>query len=141
MCNNFSMRKPELDYAFLASYAAIRDGSLTALDASFTVMAFQRMGSIVHFSLAGRIRADEQAQSVPMKVELFMPGDPIPVRASIDIDLSTEGAARYDGKLGLLFALQFDAPVTAEGLCQVRILIDNEEARVLKFDARLEPHK
>lgn len=76
-----------------------------------------------------------------MRVELFMPGDPIPVRASIDIDLSTEGAAHYDGKLGLLFALQFDAPVTAEGLCQVRILIDNEEARVLKFDARLEPHK
>lgn len=126
------MRVPELDYAFLAGYAVIRGGSLTVLDASFTALRVPRSQHKIEFCLAGRIRADAQAKSVPLRVEVVLPGD-VAV-AGVDTVLPTRGAARYEGKAGVLFAFRFALPVAGAGLHSVRVFVDDTLARVLKFD-------
>lgn len=131
------MRTPELDYAFLASYAAIRGGSLTALDASFTSMRIPQTQSKIEFSLAGRIRADAQAKTVPLRIEIYLPED-LAV-AAVDTELPTTDAVRYDNKAGVMFAFRFSLPTIKTGLYIVRVFIDEQVARELKFDLIREP--
>ncbi len=131
------MRKPELDYAFLASYAVIRGGSLTALDASFTSMRVSKKQRQIEFSLAGRIRADAKAQTIPLRIEVALPGGQ--AIAAADVDLPTKNAAHYDGKTGVLFSFRFNLPVVNEGLYVIHVLVDGEKSRVLKFNLVLEP--
>ncbi len=126
------MRKPELDYAFLAGYAAIRNGSLTALDASFTEMRVPQTQQKIEFSLAGRIRADAQAQAVPLRIEVVLPGDY--AVAVVDVALPTSNAVRYDGKAGVMFSFRFNLPAVNLGLHVIRVSVDGGTPRELKFD-------
>ena len=49
----------ELDYAFLADYATISEGRLTAVGASFTHVFVPQLPVEISFAVAGRLRVRE----------------------------------------------------------------------------------
>ncbi|SKQ12498.1 DUF6941 family protein [Mycobacteroides abscessus] len=121
----------QLDYAFLAEHAAIQEGKLTVVGASFTKAIG---GTFLFFYVAGRIRADEGHEPFELSIEMVPPGDEPEVRWATS--LSEGGAhARYDNKVAYLFALRTAAKVETKGLYHVNISLDGLLVRHLAFEA------
>lgn len=127
----------ELDYAYLADYAAVQDGKLSAIGASFTHVVAGAIPTGMSVGIAGRIRTSDHMRTAALTVRITAPDD------TFDLELSGVVAAADavrpygDGKLGLLFALNAQVPVLAEGLYTFDIEVDGKHARRLAFDVEM----
>jgi hypothetical protein len=122
----------ELDYAFLAEFAQITDGKLTAVNASF-VDVKTPLPAMFQFAVAGRVRAPADVQSAELVITLINPDDSNTF--ALNAELFTAGHTVYAGRVGMLFALRMAIPISMHGLYRVRIDLDGEEARRLAFEA------
>ena len=65
----------ELDYAFLADFATIQDGTLTVVGASFTRMVVTEYPTFALLGVAGRIRCDEpDRNTINVTLRITSPG-------------------------------------------------------------------
>lgn len=126
----------ELDFAFLADYAAIQNGKLTAVGASFTHVRAATLPAMQTFSLAGRVRAQEDTPPIALGVAVTGSGGSYELELASVLRRQPEMLA-YDGKVGLLFAVTMNLPLLAEGLYVVRIRLDGEDVRRLAFEVEL----
>ncbi len=121
----------ELDYAYLAEFAQLIDGKLTAVNASFIDVKTAVPGHF-QFAVAGRVRAPADADQIRLTVKLVSPDG---ITFAWNAELTPEGLPVYDGKVGILFAVRLGIPITRHGLFVVTIDVDDEEARRLAFEA------
>ncbi len=121
----------ELDYAYLAEFAQIIDGKLTAVNASFLDVKTP-VPAHFQFAVAGRVRTSADTEQVRLAVKLVSTDSATFVW---NAELSPEGLPVYDGKVGILFAVRVGIPLTKHGLFVVTIDVDDEEVRRLAFEA------
>jgi len=121
----------ELDYAYLADYATVENGKLTAVGASFTLLQVPTLPYNRTIAIAGRIRAPESTTHVPVQLIIAAPHQEWEL--SLGAEIVTDGSLPYDGKIGVLFAAVAAVTLTETGLYVVNIEIDGALARTLKF--------
>jgi len=126
----------ELDFAFLADYAAIQNGKLTAVGASFTHVRAATLPAMQTLSVAGRVRAREDTPPIALGVAVTGPGGSYELELASVLRRQPDMLA-YDGKVGLLFAVTMNLPLLTEGLYVVRIRLDGEDVRRLAFEVEL----
>lgn len=80
----------ELDYAFLADFATIQDGTLTVVGASFTRMVVTEYPTFALLGVAGRIRCDEpDRNTINVTLRITSPGaEPTTIEAVNALDAS-----------------------------------------------------
>lgn len=126
----------ELDYAFIADYAAVIEGKLTAVGASYTHVRALSLPALHSLSVAGRVRSRVGDDPVRLEVKINPPGgDEFVIAALLDHD----GTARPygDNRIGLLFAANVAIPLLEPGLCVVTIGLDDDPVRRLAFSCEL----
>ena len=124
----------DLDYAFLADYAHIEGGKLSALGASYTHAEIGGLEGQWITSVAGRVRTTVDAPPVELSLRIVAPGSVYEVNYS-DVLRVGEAARPYgDGTVGILFAATVILPIVATGLYEVFVSIDGVESRRLAFD-------
>lgn len=123
----------ELDYAYLAEFAKVSDGLLTAVGASFTHVGVAEFGLPFMLHVAGRVRGSMKDQ-LSLAVTLESPGSRYTIRGGGD--LSTEGARPYKGdRVGILFAISMPVVLTDPGIYTVRLAVNDTAPRTLRFEA------
>lgn len=127
----------ELDYAFLADYAAIQESKLTAVGASFTRMMVREMPGQVMLSVAGRVRVSTDIDELNLAVRATAPDQTYQLDGTLTISDLKHLAEYGEGKRGAMFALQFNLPLTTFGtyVIEVDILETEGVDRILKFEA------
>jgi hypothetical protein len=122
----------ELDYAFVADYAKVELGKLTAVGASYIEVRPPAFPAPHFLSIAGRIRAPEDTEAIGLTIRINPPGN---LNVVIDGSIVTTGpeTVRYDGKLAVLFTASASIMLTAEGLCEIFIDVDKVQQRRLAF--------
>lgn len=124
----------ELDYAFLADYAAVQAGKLTVIGASFTHVTLSSIPASIPLHVAGRIRAAEGERDIKLGIRVEAPGDGLKIEFDGTVNPGPD-VLPYDGKVGLLFALNIQLPVQSEGLYQVFVSV-GDKTRRLAFEAK-----
>lgn len=138
MCDDRQMTLPDLDYAYLAEFASVQEGRLTAVGASFTYYRVPALPVIMSFAVAGRVRAAAGSGPVDLGLALLWPGMEAEVR--IDMPLDTFPAERpYQDKVGRMFAATMQVPISEAGLVKVRVFIEGSVVRELAFEAEVGP--
>ena len=123
----------ELDYAFLAEYSKVDEGKLTAIGASYTHVRFNQLPATHFLSIAGRIRT-KISERPNLAIRAVSPENRFEIKFEVPIEeLST--ARAYNGFAGILFAVNGPIPVFEMGLYEVKIELDGEVVRTLKFEA------
>ena len=123
----------ELDYAFLADYAAVEDGKLSAIGASFTRVVVPGFPTQLRLHVAGRVRTEVSDWGCDLQVTVTAPDGSFQLEGSLA--LQAEDAVPYrDDLVGLLFAVGMELPLQAPGLCEVRLQLDGEQVRMLRFE-------
>lgn len=123
----------ELDYAFLADFASIQEGRLTAVGGSFTHMDVPMLPTRVEFSLAARVRVLEEEEPVELEVRISAP------QSNSNLSVTGQVAAGpharvYDGKKGILVTFKAELLITYEELVTVDVVVNGQHARRLAFD-------
>lgn len=123
--------KVELDYAYLAEFAQVSNGKITAVGASFTHVSASTFPLHFAVSVAGRIRANKEIETVSLSIEV----SPESGEYKVDFDglLSTSGSRPYGDKIGILFALTTQVFVPRPGVYEFKISLEGTSARDLKF--------
>ena len=125
----------ELDYAFLAEYAKVEDGKLTAIGASYTHVRFNQIPASHFLAVAGRIRITIN-ENPNLAVRVTSPQDKFEIKLDVPIqDLSL--VRTYNGYAGILFAVNGPIPVFEPGLYEVKIELNGLVVRTLKFEAEI----
>ncbi|MGW4365377.1 DUF6941 family protein [Nocardia takedensis] len=125
----------ELDYAFVADYATVESGKLTAVGASYTQVSVASFPATHSLALGGRVRAAGGTQQVDLQVAVRPPADGPAV--VINGTLTPNGdTAVYEDKIGIVFAVVTILHITGPGLVEVFIDIDGERQRRLAFNVR-----
>lgn len=123
----------ELDYAYLADFAKVEAGKLTAVGASYTHLRVPAMPAPHLVCVGGRVRLSEDIPSVELGISVQAPDEAW--RIDIGGTLAAEaGTIPYDGKKGLLFAAQIQIAITTAGIYAVELTLNGEHARTLKFN-------
>ena len=123
----------ELDYAFLADYAVVEAGKLSAMGASFTEVVVPAFPTGLRLHVAGRVRAQTSEDDIELLVSVTSPDGTFQLEGALALE--TEGAVPYrDDLIGLLFAVGMELPLQGPGLCEVVLSLDGEQARILRFD-------
>ena len=122
----------ELDYAFLADYATVHNGTLTAVGASFCELP-GRLPFRKDITVAGRVRARRDTANFHIAVEFETPGEGPVFETSGDVTPEMIDQ-QYADKVGLLFAVRQELRFTDAGICVVRVSLDGALARTLKFE-------
>lgn len=126
----------ELDYAYLADYARIQEGTITAVGASFTHMFTSRFPTQADVALAGRVRVVAGEKDPELEI----------VVASVknDVTMTVTGVIApgpqtfvYDGKQGILFTLNIVVPMSEPDLVTVDVMLNGEKVRRLAFEMLL----
>lgn len=129
--------EPELDYAFLADWAEVRDGKLDVLGASYTSLDVSILPWTHDLYIAGRLRVPDDVDVVPLDVTVVAPDQRY--RLTLGTELERDDSFEpYRGRVGFLFAVQLPLPIALEGLYGVRLVLGGELVRVLAFDVRLQ---
>jgi hypothetical protein len=123
----------ELDYAFLAEFAQITNGNLTAVNASFIDIKTP-VPSVFLLAVAGRVRAPADVDEVNVTITFTPPGESGP-NIIWQLNLAAKGNPVYDNKVGILFTVRAAVPIPTHGLYLFTIEIDGEEVRTLRFEA------
>jgi hypothetical protein len=126
----------ELDYAYLADYAQIENGKISALGASYTHAHVQSLPVTWMTTVVGRIRATEGEGPVPISIKITPPNDAFEINVAGALQPGP-GVRPYAGKVGLLFTFTAQMPLTVEGLYEVLIFINEEQVRRLAFSVEL----
>ena len=126
----------EFDYAFLADFAQVSDGKLTAVGGSFTFVRAAELPMGLRTAIAGRLRVPVTADSVAVKVQIVPPDRQYDLAIEGQIVPGGERAAYRDGLQGILFALNFEIPIPVAGLYEVLLEVDGLRVRRLAFEAR-----
>lgn len=125
----------ELDYAFLAEYAKVEGGTLSALGASYTQIAVARLPSQHLLYVAGRVRAP-LGENPDLSLTIKSPQGRFELSISFGApDLSD--VRPYDGKVGVLFAANVPIPLIDTGLYQVLLHLDGQQVRRLAFEVEV----
>lgn len=129
----------ELDYAFLADYATVDGGKLTAVGASFTRLRVVETPTVAVFAIAGRIRTDDEGRDeVGITLRVTSPGEAgMTVEATNVLDAREDSVPPYRGRRrGLVFSVQVSLPVLEAGLYKVEVDLEDTERvdRELYFD-------
>lgn len=123
----------ELDYAYLADYAQVEGGKISALGASYTHAVVDELPAGWLTTVVGRVRIAEDEAPVSLRIEVAPPGNMLRLRTENTLDRAA-GVRPYDGKVGLLFAATLQLPITASGLCTFDIYVNESHARRLAFE-------
>jgi hypothetical protein len=123
----------ELDYAFLAEFAQITNGNLTAVNASF-IDVKTAVPTVFPLAVAGRVRAPADTDEVRLTITFASPDENGP-KITWQLNLPAEGNPVYDNKVGILFTVRAAVPIPKHGLYVFTIEIDGEEVRTLRFEA------
>lgn len=123
----------ELDYAYLAEFAQITNGNLTAVNASFIDIKTP-VPSVFPLAVAGRVRAPADVDEVRLTIKFAPPGENGP-NITWQLTLATKGNPVYNNKVGILFAVRAAVPIPTHGLYVFTIEIDGTKARTLAFEA------
>lgn len=131
----------DLDYAFLADYATIQNGTLTAVGASLTRLDVDPLPTVAMLSVAGRLRCDEpERNSISMSLRIIAPGnDGTAIEATSLLDASEVTHSPYRGhRRGIVFAVQVSLPLLVPGTYRVEVDLEetDEIDRVLYFEVR-----
>jgi hypothetical protein len=123
----------ELDYAFVADYATVTGGKLTAVGASYTYVLAASLPGMHQLAIAGRVRATLD-EKVHLAVRIKAPNDAYEIR--VEGELQRDDSARpYGGdKVGLLWSANVPISLPTEGLYEVFIDLDGKQVRRLAFD-------
>jgi hypothetical protein len=122
----------ELDYAFIAEFAKVENGKLTAVGASYIDVRPGILPTQQLLAVAGRVRAPEDVEVIGLRIRINPPGNAMNIIVTGELRPGPE-TVRYDGKLGVLFALSAPVTLTTEGLCEIFIDVDEVEQRRLAF--------
>jgi len=122
----------ELDYVFLADYATVQDGKLTAVGASFMELRAP-LPFVRAITVAGRIRTAQESADIELSAEFEAPGNSPVFRSSTTLSHAISGQ-RYADKIGILFVVTQQLRFTEAGLCAVKLRLDGEDVRTLKFE-------
>jgi hypothetical protein len=130
-------RPPELDYAFLASWAGIQaDGTLTAVGMSFLRV---RQAPLTAMAVGGRIRFFIDSEPVPLAIRIAAPNAPA-VEIVDEIAPSDDEATRYGGdRQQLLFVLNTHVQTAQLGKYDVQISLNDKVVRTLSFEVVAQP--
>jgi hypothetical protein len=125
----------ELDYAFIAEFAKVEGGKLTAIGASYISVSPPFFPAVHLLAIAGRVRAPEGTPGVDIEIGITLPkpGPGVSISATVGPD---ENAEVYDGKIGILFAASTMVPLPGPGLVEVNLKVDGSHARRLAFEVR-----
>lgn len=123
----------ELDYAFLADYATVEGGRLTAVGASFTNFYVPAFPVNTEFCLAARIRVDEHEGDPELEVTIQASRSNQNVQVTGAVSPGP-GTIVYDGKQGILVSLKAGVMVAYPELVTVDIKLNGEHARRLAFE-------
>ena len=123
----------ELDYAYLAEYAKAENGTLTAINASFTQAAFDSFPAHMAIGVAGRVRRQEHEPDPTVQIEIKTPGNDSSLRLTFELSSQVD-AVVYDGKVANVFAV--NGPIVSQepGLVEVLISINDKQVRRLAFE-------
>lgn len=121
----------ELDYAFIAEYAKVEAGKLTAVGAGYLDIRPPTLPAQHILFIAGRIRAPEDTESIALTIRINPPGN---VNIVLDgtITVGPE-EPRYDGKVAVMFAASAAIPLPSAGLCEIFVDVDGKQERRLAF--------
>jgi hypothetical protein len=130
-------RPPELDYAFLASWAGIQaDGTLTAVGMSFLRV---RQVTATPLAIAGRIRLFKSSQPAPLAIRIATPSG-LAIEILNEVAPSDNEATRYgDDRQQLLFVLNTQVQTADLGKYDVQISLNGELVRTLSFEVVAQP--
>lgn len=123
----------ELDYAYLADYATVAEGKITAVGASFTHMSVEEFPFLAQFAIAGRIRIkeDEEAPELAVSIRAEKNQQNMEVSGQAPHNLD---AIVYDGKIGILFTMDVAMELKAPELVNVDVSVNGEQVRSLAFE-------
>lgn len=126
----------ELDYAFLADYAVVQEGKLTAVGASFTKIRTPTVPAQMPLSVAGRIRTSLDVTTVGISLKVTPPDGAYHLDAHMALEQSVGAQAYAKNKAGVLFSVQLNLPITSFGLYVVSLDLEGspDVDRVLKFE-------
>ncbi|MGA8245722.1 MAG: hypothetical protein WB797_02365 [Nocardioides sp.] len=125
----------ELDYAFLANYATVESGKLTAVGASWTFMGVPAFPQAARMAVAGRVRGRMDEPPIDLTVELVGPEDGFRIAATGQLAPAATTRPYGDGMVGHLFAVDMAVLLPQAGLYEVFVTINGEQARRLAFEA------
>lgn len=127
----------ELDYAFLADFASVQGGKLTAVGASFTHLRAHKLPAARPFALAGRIRTEPGAGPTELEIAVRGPDGSFEMSFMGEIEAGPETrpyGPEGEQRVGLLFAMNIQLPLPAAGLYTFEISIEGKPVRRLAFD-------
>ncbi|WP_156044074.1 hypothetical protein [Cellulomonas sp. HZM] len=126
----------KLDYAYLADYATVQDGKLTAVGASFTHVIAPAFPIAWPVSIAGRLTAPQDAPKMELGVSIVGPNEVYEINTTMQLGDAVD-VRPYRGKVGRLFAVTTMLPLVEAGLYVVNIALDGTHVRRLAFEATL----
>ncbi|AXK88622.1 hypothetical protein SAMN05421776_12331 [Nocardia farcinica] len=124
----------ELDYAFVADFATVEGGKLTAVGASYTMVAVSTFPVQHAFAVAGRVRAPEETETIEVSITVKPPREAPEVIMRGTLLSHRNHVTVYDGKIGIVFAAQNVIQLTGPGLVEVFVDVDGQRERRLAFE-------
>ncbi|MGW5289488.1 DUF6941 family protein [Rhodococcus pyridinivorans] len=125
----------ELDYAYVAEFAKVEGGTLSAIGASYTAVQADSLPTTHVFACAGRVRLAAGEEPAEIRVRIVAPGKDYELVATGIVD--PESGTEYDNKVAGVFAFTNSIPLRVEGLYEVFVEINGEEVRRLAFEVRV----
>lgn len=127
----------ELDYAFLADYAAVQDSKLTVVGASFTQLRVPELPVQFMLHIAGRVRCSPDISEAPLHLTITPPDESYRIEADVSLGVPPDSVpyGSPPGTVGLLFAVGAPMPLPVSGLYEVTIDIEGVRVRTLRFEA------
>ena len=127
----------ELDYAFLADYAAVENGRLTAVGASYTHASVASLEGSWVTAVAGRLRTQVGAEPVRLRIVIGPEEGPIQFRFESELQPDEHARPYGDGTIGVLFASLFTLPILVDGMYKCDVYFDDFRVRTLRFEVEV----
>lgn len=128
----------ELDYAFLADFAQVEGGRLTAVGASYTHATVPSLNGGWITAVAGRIRTTENAAPAALRIQIGPADGSYLLNFESTLQPDASSRSYKDGRVGLLFAALSTIPLTSEGLYVCTVYLDGELVRELAFEVEVQ---
>lgn len=125
----------ELDYAFLAEFAKIDNGTLNVVGASFTQVDATSFPGMLELSVAGRVRRLENDEPPLLSIRFFADQEAGELVSMERVLEDEENAVRYAGKIASVFVLRGPLYLAEAGLYKCEISLNGEVVRTLAFEA------